>query len=323
MRKVIKTLVMLFLVMNLSGCGMMMMQQQQQQQNDFSEQQESTSSDSNLSSDKDSGQNSPESYSTGERRIVSQIPSNTEILAELDVGEEIVGISTVDTYPEDLVNDPDISKLDAFEFDMEQLIALEPTHILSHESSRAVHGSVLEDIAGATDAEVIFVEEADSVDEIPETIIEIGDFAGVPDKAREAAGIFEADLAEIMDRGTDADGSTAFLQVSSSPEIYTAGRGTFLHDVLEKAGAENIFEDLDGFASVSYEEILDRNPDYIVSVSGADAEQLSEEVENYRGIGSLSIQDEDRQCAVDPDLLTRPGPRITEGMTELSECLDN
>lgn len=323
MRKVIKTMVMLFLVMNLSGCGMMMMQQQQQQQNDFSEQQESTSSDSDLSSDAGSELNSSGSFSSGERRIVSLIPSNTEILAELGLEEEIIGISTVDTYPEALVGNPDIDKLDAFEFDMEQLMALEPTHILSHDASRAVHGSVLEDVADATGAAFIFVKEAATADEIPDTIIDIGDFVGTPDKAREVAGTFEEDLKEMTDEAENTENSTVFLQVSSGPEIYTTGQNTFLHDVLDKAGADNIFEEMDGFVSVSYEEILDRNPDYIVSVSGADADRLSEEVEAFRGIENLSIQNMERQCAIDPDIITRPGPRITEGLAELSECLKN
>ncbi|CAM4307000.1 ABC transporter substrate-binding protein [Lacicoccus alkaliphilus] len=323
MRKVIKTMVMLFLAMNLSGCGMMMMQQQQQQQNDFSEQQEHTSSDSDLSSDAGSELNSSESFSVGERRIVSLMPSNTEILAELGLGEEIEGISTADTYPEALIGDPDVSKLDAFEFDVEQLMALEPTHILSHESSRAVHGSVLEEAAAATGAEVIFIEEADTVDEIPQTFIDIGGFTGEDDMALEAARAFEEGLEEVAGQAVHGEGQTVFLQVSSGPEIYTTGRNTFLHDVLEKAGAENIFEDLDGFVSVSYEEILARDPDYIVSVSGADEGQLSEEVEAMRGIAGLSIKNTDRQCAIDPDLLTRPGPRLIEGMTELSECFKN
>lgn len=316
-------MVLLFLAMNLSGCGMMMMQQQQQQQNDFSEQQEHTSSDSDLSSDAGSELNSSESFSVGERRIVSLMPSNTEILAELGLEEEIEGISTADTYPEDLIGDADVSKLDAFEFDVEQLMSLEPTHILSHESSRAVHGGVLEEVAAATGAEVIFIKEAETVDEIPQTFIEIGEFVGEDDAALEVAHAFEEELEEVAGQAVHGEGQTAFLQVSSGPAIYTTGRNTFLHDVLEKAGAENIFEDLDGFVSVSYEEILHRDPDYIVSVSGADAGELSEEVEDMRGIESLSIQHSDRQCAIDPDLLTRPGPRIIEGMKELSECFKN
>lgn len=320
MKKVLKPLVMIFLIMNLSGCGMMMMQQQQQEQNDFSEQQEPTSSDSDLSSDAGSEQNSSESFSD-ERRIVSLIPSNTEILHAMDMNDEIVGITTVDTYPEALAENPDVEKIDAFEFDIEQLLALEPTHILSHESSRAMHESVLEQFETETGAEVFYVRETETVDGIPETIMDIGKFIGETDKADEAAETLEKDIESIVEDVDRKETYDAFIQISRSPEIYTAGDNTFLHDILEKMDLENTFGDLEGFTSVSMENVIERNPDYIISVSGVDTDGLNEEVAQFPGIENMTIESEDRQCAVDPDLVTRPGPRITEGMMAISECL--
>lgn len=321
MKKVLKPLVMIFLIMNLSGCGMMMMQQQQQDQNDFSEQQEPTSSDSDLSSEADSEINSSESFSV-DKRIVSLIPSNTEILDALGVNDEIVGITTVDTYPEELIQNPDVSKIDAFEFDIEQLLALEPTHILSHESSRAMHETLLEQIAAETGAEVLYVEEAETVDSIPETIIKIGRFIGETEKADEAAENLEKDIYNIVENESQKENYDAVIQITNSPEFYTAGDNTFLHDVLEKLNVDNTFSDLAGFTSVSIETVIERNPDYIISVSGVDGTGLNEEVANLPGIENLTIESEDRQCAVDPDIVTRPGPRITEGMMEISECLN-
>ena len=321
MKKILKPLVMIFLIMNLSGCGMMMMQQQQQEQNDFSEQQEPTSSDSDLSSDADSELNSSESFSV-EKRIVSLIPSNTEILDALDLNDEIVGITTSDTYPEDLVRNPDVSKLDAFEFDIEQLLTLEPTHILSHESSRAMHGSVLEQITADTDAEVIYVEEAATVGGIPETIMEVGRFLGEADKAGEAAETLETDINNIVENVNAEETYDAVIQIGRNPEFYTAGDNTFLHDVLEKVNVKNTFSDLNGFTSVSIEVVIERNPDYIRSVSGVSASELNEEVAEFPGIENLTIESENRQCAIDPDVITRPGPRITEGLTEILECMN-
>lgn len=321
MKKILKPLVMIFLIMNLSGCGMMMMQQQQQEQNDFSEQQEPTSSDSDLSSDADSELNSSESFSV-EKRIVSLIPSNTEILDALDLNDEIVGITTSDTYPEDLVRDSDVSKLDAFEFDIEQLLTLEPTHILSHESSRAMHGSVLQQIADDTDAEVIYVEEAATVDGISETLMEVGRFLGEADKAGEAAEALETDINNIVENVSAEETYDAVIQIGRSPEFYTTGDNTFLHDVLEKVNIKNTFSDLNGFTSVSIEAVIERNPDYIISVSGVNAAELNEEVTEFPGIENLTIESENRQCAIDPDVITRPGPRITEGLTEILECMN-
>ena len=324
MKKVLKPLVMIFLIMNLSGCGMMMMQQQQQQQNDFSEQQEPTSSDSDLSSDAGSELNSSESFSD-EKRIVSLVPSNTEILHAMDMNDNIVGLTTVDTYPEALAEDPDVEKLDAFEFDIEQLLALEPTHILSHESSRAMHESVLEQIAEETGAQVLYVEEVETVEGIPGTIMEIGQFIGETDQADEAAAVLNEDIEEIagkQDSPVDGESHDAVIQIGRSPEIYTTGADTFLNDVLDKVNVDNAFGDLTGFTSVSMESLIERNPDYIISVSGVDTDGLNKEVAEFPGIENMTIKSEDRQCAVDPDIITRPGPRITEGMEKISQCLN-
>lgn len=321
MKKILKPMVMIFFVMNLAGCGMMM-QQQQQEQNDFSEQQEPTSSDSDLSSDADSEINDSESFSA-ERRIISLIPSNTEILHAMDMNDEIVGITTVDTYPKNLVEDPDVEKIDAFEFDIEQLLALEPTHILSHESSREMHENVLNQISEETDAQVLYVGEAETVDRIPGTIVEIGKFIGAADKADEAADILKEDMEEITeDLERDEEGYDAFIQIGRSPEFHTTGDGTFLNDVLDILDVNNTFGDLTGFTSVSMENVIERNPDYIISVSGVDTDELNEEVAEFPGIENMTIKSEDRQCAVDPDLITRPGPRITEGLKEISQCLN-
>lgn len=320
MKKVLKPLVMIFLIMNLSGCGMMMMQQQQQDKNDFSEQQEPTSSDSDLSSDAGSELNSSGSFSDN-KRIVSLIPSNTEILDALDMNDDIVGITTMDTYPETLTEDPDVDTLDAFEFDIEQLLALKPTHILSHESSRAMHEGVLEQIADETDAEVLYVEDAETVDGIPETIKEIGGFLGADEKADEAAESLENDIeATAQNAHTDVS-YDAVIQIGRSPEFYTTGRNTFLNDALKKVGVNNAFDDLTGFPSVSIETVIERDPDYIISVSGVDTAGLNDEVKEFPGIENMTIESEDRQCAVDPDIITRPGPRITEGLAEISACL--
>ncbi|MFP3359585.1 ABC transporter substrate-binding protein, partial [Planococcus sp. SIMBA_143] len=77
----------------------------------------------------------PEETPLEERRIVSLMPSNTEIIAELGLGTNLVGVTTEVSHPESVVENAEIVKMDVFELDEEQLIALEPTHILGHESS--------------------------------------------------------------------------------------------------------------------------------------------------------------------------------------------
>lgn len=81
------------------------------------------------------GEVGPEETPLEERRIVSLMPSNTEIIAELGLATSLVAVTTEVSHPESVVENDEIAKMNAFELDEEQLVELEPTHILGHESS--------------------------------------------------------------------------------------------------------------------------------------------------------------------------------------------
>src|SRR5699024_4395086 len=90
----------------------------------------------------------------GGPRIVSLMPSNTEIISELGFEDELVGVTTEDDYPESVADDEELLRMDTFELDEEQLIGLEPTHIVAHESSDGMHREMLDRVAETTGAEV-------------------------------------------------------------------------------------------------------------------------------------------------------------------------
>ncbi len=68
-------------------------------------------------------------------RIVSLMPSNTEILYELGLGKYIVGVSTVDDYPKDVKKGK--KQFDALNLNKEELLKAKPDLILAHESQKA------------------------------------------------------------------------------------------------------------------------------------------------------------------------------------------
>lgn len=58
------------------------------------------------------------------------------------------------------------------------------------------------------------------------------------------------------------------MEVSSKPDIYTAGKGTFFDDMLNQLDAKNSFSDINGWKSVSKESIIKHNPDILISTEG-------------------------------------------------------
>lgn len=252
--------------------------------------------------------------------IISLMPSNTEIVAELGSKDELVGITTVDTYPEDLSED--LTRLDSFDLDEEAMMALEPTHIISHASNHDMNQDIIDRVALNTGAEVLVVDDAQSIDAIFETINSVGDFI---DKSSEAESLNselkeELSLIEEEYSGQQSDDSVLLL-VSTTPDIYVAADNTFIDDFLETLEIENAFDDVEGYPAITSEEIIAREPTKVISTSGQDAETLANEISSISGLSNSEIADENNQCVPNPDTISRPGPRFIDGLEEIAQCI--
>ncbi|TVT27042.1 ABC transporter substrate-binding protein [Salinicoccus cyprini] len=256
------------------------------------------------------------------QRIVSLIPSNTEIVVEMGLEHRLVAVSTEDDYPESIVDNTDLMKLNAFELDEEALISLEPTHILAHESAESVYGDILDRVAEATEAEVLVVDDAESIEDIYTSITNIGEFLNEKTAAERLNESIERDIniqsSIFEDRAESID---AFVHISPQPELYTAGGNTFISDALSEIYIDNAFEDLEGYPAVSAEDVAERNPDTLISIVGMEDAALAESIENTPGFSELAISEAENQCNISPDLLSRPGPRIAEGLKAVGRCV--
>ncbi|WP_271397349.1 ABC transporter substrate-binding protein [Salinicoccus roseus] len=264
----------------------------------------------------------PEETPLEERRIVSLMPSNTEIIAELGLGTNLVAVTTEVSHPESVVENAEIVKMDVFELDEEQLIALEPTHILGHESSVSQYAETLGRVSETTGAEVLVVNEERAIEDIYASIRDIGDFLGEKTAAEWLVEGIERDINVQNNIFEDrSDSYEVFIHISDQPELYTAGSGTFIEDALAEIYIDNAFGDLEGYPNVSPEDVVERSPDKLVSIMGLEDDELSESIAGMPGFSELKISQPENQCNIPPDLLARPGPRIAEGLRAVGRCV--
>lgn len=264
----------------------------------------------------------PEETPLEGRRIVSLMPSNTEIIAELGLGSNLVAVTTEVSHPESVVENDEIAKMNVFELDAEQLIELEPTHILGHETSVPHYAETLELVSGTTGAELLILNEERSIEDIYASIRDIGDFLGEKTAAEWLVEGIERDVNvqnNIFEERSDS--YEVFVHISSQPELYTAGNGTFIEDALEEIYIDNAFGDLEGYPNVSPEDVVERDPDKLVSIMGLEDAELEESISGMPGISELKISQPENQCNIPPDLLARPGPRIAEGLRAVGRCV--
>ena len=248
--------------------------------------------------------------------IVSMIPSNTEILFALGLNDEIVGVNDWDNYPEEALEK---EKIGGMEFNVEKIISMTPDIVFAHESMLGMGEAGLQQLRDAG-ISVFVVKNAADFEQTYETIQTIGQATG---KTEEAASIVEdmkAKVEEVVAKtATVENKKRVFVETSDVPEIYAAGKNTFMQQFLDMIGAENVVTE-DGWALISPEEIVSQNPDVIL-VMYSYVPDIVESVKNREGFGDVTAVKEDAVIQVDEDITSRTGPRLAQGLEEVAKAI--
>lgn len=251
-------------------------------------------------------------------RIISLIPSNTEILYELGLGDKVVGVSTVDDYPKEV---KDKKQFDAMKLNKEDLLKAKPDLILAHESQKATNGKLLNGLKDSG-VKVVYVKDAQSINDMYGTFEQIGKVTGKEQEAKALVKETKSNIEKVKDSvPKDAKSQKVFMEVSSEPEIYTAGKGTFFDDMLTQLKAKNSFSDLEGWKKVSKEAIIKKNPDIMISTMGTSQKEYQSVVDKRGGFGDINAVKNNRVEAVNGDQISRPGPRIDDGLKALRDAI--
>lgn len=269
-------------------------------------------------SDKDS-KDQANTGKTPYHRIVSLMPSNTEILYELGLGNRIVGVSTVDDYPKNVKKGK--KQFDAMNLNKEALLKAKPDLILAHESQKSSSGKVL-DALKKEGVKVVYVKDAQSLKETYETFKSIGKLTHREKQANQLVKETKDNVDKVVQSIPKHQKSPkVFMEVSSQPEIYTAGKHTFFDDMLKQLDAKNSFEDIDGWKSVSKESIVKHNPDILISTEGKSQTEYEKIIGKRGGFDKTNAVKHHRIATVNGDEISRPGPRIDDGLKELRDAI--
>ncbi|MEH7010491.1 ABC transporter substrate-binding protein [Neobacillus niacini] len=251
-------------------------------------------------------------------KIVSLIPSNTEIAFALGLEEEVVGVSNYDNYPEEVASK---EKIGDMELNIEKILSLQPNLVLAHESTADNGTEALQQLrdAGIT---VLVINEAQNFDQVFDTIAMIGKATGETKKAEELNKGMQGKLAEIKAKaGEIKDKKKVFVEVSPAPEVFTTGKNTFMNEMISMINAENIANDQEGWIQMDQEAIIDRNPDVIITTYGFYTENATELVLSRQGWENVNAIKNKQVIDVDSDRVTRPGPRIVKGVEDLAKAV--
>ncbi|MEK4862423.1 ABC transporter substrate-binding protein [Staphylococcus sp. FSL W8-0774] len=252
-------------------------------------------------------------------RIVSLMPSNTEILYELGLGDNVVGVSTVDDYPKNVKKGK--KQFDSMNLNKEALLKAKPDLILAHESQKSSSGKVLDSLK-KDGIKVVYVKDTQSIDETYDTFKSIGKLTHKEKQANQLVKETKDNVNKVVQSiPKHHKKQNVFIEVSSKPDIYTAGQHTFFNDMLNKLQAKNSFNDIEGWKSVSKESIIKHNPDIFISTEGMPQSDYKKIIEKRGGFDKTNGVKHNRIETVNGDEISRPGPRIDDGLKELRDAI--
>ncbi|MBO8172339.1 MAG: ABC transporter substrate-binding protein [Bacillaceae bacterium] len=246
-------------------------------------------------------------------RIVSIIPSATETAFALGLGDKIVGVSDWDNYPEE-VND--IEKIGGLEVNTEKVVSLEPDLILAN-SSNGEAIQALRDL-GLT----VLVLDANNLEEVFALIETMGRATGTLDQSENVIREMKQSRDDIVEAVSDIpeeDKKKVWVEVSQ--ELYTAGKGTFLDELITLAGGINIAGDTEGWVQLSEEKVIEKQPDVILTTYGYYVPDAVEQIKARSAWQDIPAVRQDRVHNLNSDTVTRPGPRLVQGLEEIARYL--
>ena len=243
-------------------------------------------------------------------RIVSLAPANTEIVYALGLFDRMVGVTTYDDYPAEVAN---VTKVGDFTTpNLEAIAAAKPDLIL-------VTGGVQADVLGKLQglgAKVLVIDPKD-LDGVLNGIDIVSKALGVPAKGAEVVAKMRSDLAYIRAAVSAEPTVTAFVEIGWNP-LYTAGPGTLLDNVLTAAGGANVVTQK-GYVGYSVEQLLKDQPSFYLGTLGSIGDTST--VATRPGYSGLSAVKDGKVFSLDDNLVSRPGPRVIEGVREIAEIL--
>jgi iron complex transport system substrate-binding protein len=246
------------------------------------------------------------------QRVVSLSAGHTEILYALGAGGQVGAVDNTSDCP---AATADLPMVDAFTPSVEAIAALEPDLVIIFFDPGDLQSSLQ-----GLDIPVLNLASPSSVEGVYEQVDLLGEATGHALDAARLIADMQAAVEEIRSEiGDVADAPTVFHEIDNT--YFTAGPGSFIADLYDILGAGNIAEATgQPFPQMSTEAIIEADPEVII-LADEDAGESPDTVRDRPGWGSVSAVRNDRVHVIDPDIVSRPGPRLVEALRTLAAYL--
>ena len=261
-------------------------------------------------------------------RIVSMAPSATEILFAVGAGDSVIGVTDYCDYPPEVKEKKDngeIKSVGGYSTpSLEKIVDLEPDLIVS------AHGNPSELLYWLVDTNVhpgieypVYAQHPGNIEEIFAHMEIIGELTKSDETASSLVAELKDDLQEIEEK-TELieEGQRPRVYYAMGSILYTPGKGTFQHEVIEMAGGENIAAKyLSSWGVFSIEDLIEEDPQVILYSGHGSESIVPDQIKSDERLSTVDAVKNDRIYQINEGEISRPGPRLVNATGDVLDCL--
>jgi len=245
-------------------------------------------------------------------RVVSAAPSVTETIFALGKGDTLVGRTDYCDYPEEVKSIKSIGNLQ--EPDIEAIAELAPDIVIA--STHFKKESV--DKLTALSIPVVVLADQDSFEGAYTTIKKIARLTGSQNSSSDLIESMKKTVNSVIKAVKGKDTPSLYYVIGFGEYgDFTAGGDTFINQIIEMAGGNNIASDVKGW-SFSLEQIVDSDPDILVCSKYWNAKKSILAANGYKDLRAIK---DGNLFEIDNNMLDRQGPRLAEGLKALAAII--
>ena len=246
------------------------------------------------------------------QRIVSLAPSITETLYYLGLGDRVVGVTQFSYYPPEATLKPKVGSY--VDVNVEKILTLSPDLVIGTMDGNEPEKVYLLEEAGIP----VFVINPRNVRQAVETVATVGHVCGISEKGAALSLQLSKRVDDIIAKIRGREKPLVFLQINLKP-IMTVNRNTYIHDLIELAGGENITKDEPiTYPRISLEEVIQRKAEVIIIIFMERDGQFEQAKLEWQRWTTIPAVKNGRVHLVNPDIIDQPSPRVVEGLEALA-----
>ena len=246
------------------------------------------------------------------KRIITISPDITEGIYALGKGSNLVGRSDFDDYPTEVSKVPSIGSL--LSPNIEKIVELKPDVVITSTLFSKDGIKKLEDLK----IKVIVLGDEKDFTGVYGNLSKVGKVVNANEKALSIISDMKNKVTEITSKVKTAKKPIVYYVVGYGKNgDFTAGKDTFIGNMIEAAGGENAAKDVVGW-EYSIEKLIEKNPDLIICSKLYDSKKGIEATNGYKDLTAVKSG---KLLEIDENIIVRQGPRLADGLEDMAKLI--